>query len=77
MKTWMISIFGISLLAFSLSGCGEAGSSSATSLDDGQSIIDVQQNVEQDTNGVNLNDDGTNKYGISSELGTPPELPFS
>jgi len=73
MKTWMISIFSITVMTFLLTGCGEEGSMSVNSL---SSSEPTQQTTVPTASETGL-DGNSNEYGISSELGTPPEIPSS
>lgn len=75
MRTWMISLFGVLALAFALAGCGGAqGHSSSATSSIGNSGGSEQIVTPPAGSG---NASGTNEYGISSELGTPPALPSS
>jgi len=74
MKTWMISVLSISVLAFTLTGCGEV-EGKVSGVSEGSSIIE---------NGSYMIDNGdittttiTNEFGINPSLGTPPPLPAS
>jgi len=66
-------------LLFSLNGCGESGSVSSSASS--QESVGVDQLLIPDTTTQNVNDgvglDSASEYGISSELGTPPKIPFS
>lgn len=75
MKIWMTSIFSIIVMIFSLTGCGEEGSMSVNSLSTNDSSTIQQQNIAPSISETDL-ENGNNGYGISDELGTPPELPF-
>jgi hypothetical protein len=72
MKTWMISIFSIAMVTLSLTGCGEEGSMHSVSSG---SVVEIE--TQQVLTPIGSAENGMNEYGISSELGTPPELPFS
>ena len=72
MRKGMISLLSVLALAFIFAGCGGSdGSSTSSSSQDSTTVVD-------DTNsniGTDDTIDAYDKYGISSDLGTPPEIP--
>lgn len=75
MRKWMISLFSVLALAFAFAGCGGVQGNSSSATSSAGNGGGNGQIVTPPAGSENASD--TNEYGISSELGTPPELPSS